>query len=551
MRGVEILCGLKQSLPNSPLNTRTFDYVVVGAGSAGCVLASRLSEDPDVSVLLLEAGPPDRNPLIRMPTGEVFLIGRSLDWRFRSDPEPGLASRQTVVPRGRVIGGSSSINGQLYVRGHPRDYDEWRQLGCTGWSYADVLPYYKKSESWQPGESDTRGGEGPLKTAFGRYDNPLFDAFVDAGEQTGYRKIRDFNGAEQEGFGWSQYTHTHHRPERCSASRAYLKPARHRPNLVVWTRARCTRVTIDAGRATGVELIVNGSARRVAAQREVLLSAGAYQSPQLLMLSGIGEPEALRSHGIDVVYPSPGVGANLQDHVGALVQHRCLKPVTYAALRNPLRALSAGLRYVFFKDGPLAVFPMNVQGYVRSDPALERPDLQFFLMPSAVVGEKIGYLPKYHAYAIHWALLRPTSRGRVDLSSADPLAAPRILHNYLTTPEDCNLNREGFRIARTLHSQRAFDGLRGEEETPGVHCTTDAEIDAFNASASISHYHPVGTCRMGIDDEAVLDPELRVRGIDALRVVDASIMPRLVGGNTNAPTIMIGEKAADMIRRGQ
>ena len=509
-----------------------FDYVVVGAGSAGCAVAARLSEDPDVSVLLLEAGPQDRNPLIRMPTGEVFLIGRSLDWRFTSEPEPHLDGRRTSVPRGRVLGGSSSINGQLYVRGHPRDYDEWRQLGCDGWSYEGVLPYFRKSESWKAGANAHRGGDGPLRTAFGRYDNPLFDAFLEAAEQAGYRRTEDFNAAEQEGFGWSQYTHMHNRPERCSASRAYLHTAKKRPNLTIRSEVLCTRVIIEKAAAVGVEIRVRGQAEHIRANAEVVLSAGAYQSPQLLQLSGIGPADTLHSFGLTVVHDAPDVGLNLQDHVGGVIQHRCLQPVTYAALRNPLKAVSAALRYVFFKEGPLAVFPMNVQGYVRSDAALERPDLQYFLMPSAVDGEDIGYLPKHHAYAIHWALLRPTSRGTVSLTSANALDPPRILHNYLATEDDRRLNREGFKIARKLHAQPAFDALRGAEEAPGPSCSTDDDIDAFNRASSISHYHPVGTCRMGGDERSVVDASLRVRGVDNLRVADASIMPRLVGGGT-------------------
>lgn len=526
----------------------TFDYIIIGAGSAGCVLANRLSADSACRVLVLEAGSSDWNPLIRLPIGEVFTVGGANDWKFNSGPEPNLGGSHVKQPRGKVLGGSSSINGQLYVRGHARDYDEWAQLGNTGWSYEDVLPCFKRAERWRGGQDDYRGGDGPLQTAPGRYRNPLYEAFIEAGVALGYPNNDDYNGATQEGFGWCQYTHTHRFPLRCSSATAYLHPVRRRANLTIRTKALVTSLMIESGHCRGVNYQWRGRHRQVHCEKETLLCAGAYQSPQILMLSGIGRPQLLGDCGIAVKHALPGVGENLQDHFGSLVQHECTQPVTFFNLRNPFKLASAALELLLMRRGPLAVFPMNVQAFIRSDPALERPDLQLLLFPVALDTESESlYIPKYHGYSIHWAILRPRSHGRVTLRSANPNEPPAIVHNYLADEWDRALNRFAFRKARELHAQGAFDAFRGPELQPGSHCTTDADIDAYTARLSAPHYHPCGTCKMGIDDMAVVDPTLRVHGLEGLRVVDASIMPRLVGGNTNAPTIMIAERAAQLL----
>ena len=525
-----------------------FDYIIIGGGFVGCVLAARLSENGRNKVLLLEAGPRYWHPLIHMPTGEVFMVGSSVDWQFKSEPEAQLGGYQVPLPRGRVLGGSSSINGQIYVRGHPRDYDEWQQMGNAGWDWENVLPYFKKAENWNGGENSLRGNSGPLRTAFGRYKMPLFDAFIKAGQQAGYRFNTDYNGADQEGFVWTQYTHTHAFPMRCSAARAYIWPALKRKNLAVWTGARVQRLIMNGKRVTGVNVDYKGKCQTISATREVILSAGTYHSPQLLMLSGIGDPVQLAQHGITCQHALPGVGKNLQDHIGSFVQHRCAKPITYFNMTKPLHLAIAAAQYVIARSGPLAIFPMNTMAFLKSDPSLERPDIQYYLLPAAMnPNGSHDHLPRFHGYNIHWCGLRPQSIGHVALRSTDPHAAPVITHNYLSAHADKVLNRYAFRLARKLHSQMAFDEFRGEELDPGPACQTDQDIDDFASRFVSSHYHPVGTCKMGSDKSAVVDSQLRVHGVQGLCVADASIMPRLVGANTNAPTIMIGEKAADMI----
>ena len=530
-------------------DTREYDYVIVGAGSAGCVLAGRLSEDEDVSVVVLEAGGGDASPLIAMPMGEAHLIGSRYDWSFKTEPETRLDDYQFVMPRGRVVGGSSSINGQVYHRGHPRDYDEWRQLGCRGWSFDDVLPYFRRAENWEGGGDEYRGNSGPLETTRGRYDNPLFDAFMQAGESLGYGLTADYNGANPEGFCRVQYTHTHKWLRRCSASHAYLRPARRRPNLSVVTHAQAHKILLDGGKAVGISYRRNGVQHEVRARREVLVCSGAYQSPQLLMLSGIGDPDELAGLGITAQHRLPQVGHGLQDHFGSYLQHDCLQPVTLYKYRNPFRFAASVAEFFLTRRGLLTVFPMDAVAHLKSDRALERPDIQIYLFPMAVNPiREASYLPRSHGFNLHWNVLRPESRGRVSLSSADPQAPPKIWHNYLATQRDRDLHRTSLELCRSIVADKAFDAFRGRETEPGTPCVEQAEFDAFTSRMPSSGLHPVGTCRMGEDEESVVDSQLRVRGLERLRVVDASVMPRLIGGNTNAPTIMIAEKAAELIK---
>ena len=532
---------------------RDFDYIIVGAGSAGCVLANRLSAAADIRVLLLEAGPADRHPLIHIPVGLARIIQNlKYNWGYETEPQANLAGRRIPWPRGKTLGGSSSINGMVYIRGHARDYDIWRQHGVAGWSYADVLPYFKRSEGNERGADPWHGADGPLNVTEAGHDHPLFDAFVAAGAEAGYPVNPDFNGASQEGFGRFQFTIRNAR--RWSAASAYLKPVLDRSNLTVETGALTQRVKFEGARATGVTYRQGGRERTARATREVILAGGAINSPQLLMLSGIGDADHLKSHGIETVAHIPDVGRNLQDH---LTIHT-VNASTIRTLTDDLTRLERGAfavaRAMLFRSGPAAAFPLEGGAFLRTSPELEMPDIQFHFSagnlmslirrplstPSADQTRPDGFM-------CHACQLRPESRGEITLRSADPAAAPVIEPRYLSTEHDRVTLRNGFKAMRDVLSQPAIAQYSRGEVWPGPDVKTDAEIDDFIARAAGTVYHPVGTCRMGGDDGAVVDEALRVRGVSSLRVVDASIMPTLVGGNTNAPTIMIAEKASDMI----
>jgi choline dehydrogenase len=528
-----------------------YDYIVIGAGSAGCVLANRLTEDGRSTVLLLEAGGRDDSLLVRMPAGAGQLIKAKgpYNWGFWTEPEPRLGGRRLWWPRGRGWGGSSSINGMIYIRGHARDYDHWRQLGLRGWSYAEVLPYFKRSEALEGGGDAYHGGGGPLHVSKAASPNPIFHGFIAAGAQAGHPLTEDFNGAAQEGFGPYQLTIREGRRE--SASAAFLRPILgKRANLFTETDARTTRIIIEGGRATGVEFAQGKDRRRrtVHAAREVLLCAGAVQSPQILMLSGIGDPEALTSAGVPVIHALKGVGGNLQDHLDVILAWECPRPITAFTHNRGLAKLATGLNYLLRGQGPGRQNFLEAGAFLKSRPGLELPDLQLHCVLALM--QDHGKVPMDRdGFSVHVCQLRPESRGTVGLRSADPFDDPAIVGNYLATENDRRSLRDGVRLVRDVIGQPALDGLRGAELNPGAAVRTDDEVDDWITRAAETIYHPVGTCRMGAagDPLAVVDEALKVMGIDGLRVVDASVMPTLIGGNTNAPTIMIAEKAADMI----
>lgn len=526
-----------------------FDYIIIGAGSAGCVLANRLTADPAVRVLLLEAGGRNDNLLIKMPVGSIQVFGNknASNWGFETTPQAALDGRRLFWPRGKGWGGSSSINGLIYIRGHARDYDQWRQMGLDGWSYRDVLPYFRKAERLESGEDDFHGEDGPLWVSHSKSDNPLYGATIKAARQAGHSYTRDFNGAKQEGFG--RYQLTIKDGERCSAADGYLRPiVGARGNLEVRSGVHVTRIVIEKGRATGVEYVTRrgGEVTRVHADREVLLSAGAVQSPQILMLSGVGNPAVLSRYGVDVNAALPEVGQNLQDHLDATIINAITQPITFYARQKGLTRYANAMNYVFRRQGPFRENGLEVGGFLKSRSGLDRPDLQFQFVLGVMIAHGNERIEQ-DGVTMHVCQLRPESRGTISLSSADPFADPLIDPNYLAAETDRRAMRDGLKMAREILAQSALEPYRGEELRPGAGAASDTEIDAYIRRTAETIYHPVGTCRMGADADAVVDGALRLRGVDGLRVVDASVMPTLVGGNTNAPTIMIAEKAADMI----
>jgi len=513
-----------------------FDYIIVGAGSAGCALAGRLSENPNTRVLLLEAGGRDWHPFIHMPAGLAKLVPvDSVNWSYETEPQQELDQRRLYWPRGKVLGGSSSINAMCYCRGHRKDYDHWSELGATGWDFASVLPYFIRSEDQENGASDYHGVGGPLAVQNLRHTNALSKCFLDAAVEAGFQTTDDFNGPHQRGFDYYQVTQRDGR--RCSAAVAYLRPAMSRPNLTVSTRSLVEKIDLDGRRATGVSYRKRGT-RRTARAGKVILAGGAINSPQLLMLSGVGPADHLRSLGIDVRHELGGVGRNLQDHLDICTLVNTKDPMGYDQLND----LLVGLRYLYDRKGPGSSNVAEAGGFIVSRYATDdRPDIQMHFVPALLDDHGRNTLPG-HGMTIHACCLRPESRGQLTLKSADPTEAPAIQPNYLTAEYDRRMMLECVRLARLIFAQKAFDAQRADEIFPGASARSDEELMQFIRNKAETIYHPIGTCKMGTDEMAVVDPELNVHGLEGLSVVDASIMPTLVSGNTNAPTIMIAEK---------
>ncbi|PTE09431.1 choline dehydrogenase [Mesorhizobium helmanticense] len=522
------------------------DFVIIGSGSAGSAMAYRLSEDGKHSVIVIEFGGSDIGPLIQMPSALSIPLNMSLyDWGFASEPEPHLGGRVLATPRGKVIGGSSSINGMVYVRGHARDFDHWAEEGATGWGFADVLPYFKRMEDSEGGEDGWRGKSGPLHVQRGSRTNPLYGAFVEAGRQAGFELTDDYNGAKQEGFGPMEQTI--HGGRRWSAASAYLKPALRRKNVNL-VKGFARRVIIENQRATGVEIEARGQVQIVKARREVIIAASSINSPKILMLSGIGPAAHLRENGIQVVADRPGVGRNLQDHMELYIQQESTKPITLNSVLNPFSKALIGAQWLFFKTGLGATNHFEAAAFVRSQAGVDYPDIQYHFIPAAVRYDGKA-AAKAHGFQAHVGPMRSKSRGSVTLRSPDPRSKPLIRFNYMSHPDDWTEFRHCVRLTREIFGQKAFDAYRGKEISPGSHVQSDDDLDAFIRDHAESAYHPCGTCKMGRTDDpmSVVDPECRVIGVDGLRVADSSVFPRVTNGNLNAPSIMTGEKAADHI----
>ncbi|GAB5480283.1 MAG: choline dehydrogenase [Parasphingorhabdus sp.] len=528
-----------------------WDYIIIGAGSAGCVLANRLTADGRNRVLLLEAGGSDKNILVQMPTALSYpMASQTYNWGYHSDPEPALDGRQISCPRGKGLGGTSSINGMVYVRGHSCDFDEWEQSGARGWSYTDCLPYFQRSETWQGGADDYRGGSGPLGVGGGNNmsGNPLYQTFIDAGVQAGYPKTEDYNGYRQEGFGAMHMTVRGGIRE--STARAYLDPVKKRTNLTVWTGALVDRLIMEGKRAAGVALERSGVATTVFAAKEVILAAGSIASPALLQRSGIGAKSVLQDAGVKQVHDLPGVGENLQDHLEVYFQFHCKEPVSLNNKLGWFSKLMIGIQWVLFKSGLGATNHFESCAFIRSYAGRKSPDIQYHFLPAAMRYDGTPSL-KGHGFQVHVGPNKPKSRGRVRIKSADPSEAPSILYNYMQHPDDVSVWRQCIRLTREIISQPAMDAYRGDELQPGTDIDTDEQIDAWVKDNVESAYHPCGTCKMGSPDDplAVVDTECRVIGLDSLRVVDASVFPTVTNGNINAPTIMVAERASDIILR--